>query len=176
MVRSSKLWGILFVLLAVVSPAALPAQAPDSGGTTWPPPVAAGTRVRLALGRAGACPDHFAERWCRIAGEVVAVTPDSVYLRVHPAMGPAPVARAAVRRLEVSRGRSQWRTVLELATKGTLWGALGGNAMHDFRVGNFASRTRLDAIRVGAALGAATGAYLGLFERREHWRRVEWQP
>ena len=160
---SSRRIGILACVM-LMSALGLPAQ-------ELPVPVSA--RVRLTLPEPG--PRRFGvhapERW--LIGELVSVTSDTFAIRPHPVLAPIAVPRAAVHRLEISRGApSRWRTAAVDAVGGAIVGLMWGHGLYDagLRGPRFDSGARARA--TGAVYGAVGLATLGALFPREQWRRV----
>lgn len=130
------------------------------------PPVEEGDRVRVQLSRqSGAEAEH-------LVGQVVAVTLDSLSLRIHPDASPVSVAISSVKRLERSRG------VRPIATRALQSGALAGFAgaiqMPHADLGNddamFGSVG--SAALVGAAIGTGLGIIMGAILPQEQWEHL----
>jgi len=136
-----------------------------------------GEPVRLTMGSAASSP--------RVAGTLVRQDPDSFWVQLAGRTAPVSLARSAVARLEVSRGRK--RAVGQGALVGAGLGAIAG-----FVAGGYAaSRSRScgtpgfadvcyvdwygQAFRgalVGGAIGGAVGAAVGYAVRTDRWEGV----
>jgi len=87
--------------------------------------------------------------------------------------GSLAIPRAAVRRLDVSRGVSPGESMIERAAGGAIGGAILFGLLNDpRRSGGPHYRTDWRAAGVGAAWGAGIGAVVGLAWPYERWRRV----
>jgi hypothetical protein len=159
----------ILIVCSAAAASTLPAQAA-------PEPVAVGARVRLTLPdptprRFGVFPP---ERW--LVGELVALTPDTLAVRSHPLLSPVAVPRAAVHRLQVSRGApSRWRSAAGGMIGGALIGLLWGQALYylDLRGPNFETVGR--ARIAGAVTGAIVFATAGALYPQERWRNVAFE-
>ena len=132
-----------------------------------PPPVRAGSRVRIWHHCAPACQ--------RMTGTVVRLTPDSILLDADKQFSPAAIARSSVSTFEVANGR-QSRALMG-AGGGFLIGSMVGlligtavdppdrNAFVDFGGGPA-------GFVVGALLGTALGAAMGAGAGPERWVAV----
>ena len=159
---------VLFALalsLTSVLPAALHAQ--------FPADVRPGVRVRAWI------PEPYRqadgpERRQLLRGTVESVTPEMLRLTVPGTVGTLSIARADVRRLQISRGRpSRPASALERAVGGAIGGAIGWGVMNDpRRTGGPHYRTDWRAAGVGASWGAGIGAVIGLLFPHEQWRGV----
>ena len=98
---------------------------------------------------------------------------DTLRLRIAGTAGVVPVARSAVRRLEVSAGVSRPLSAVERAVGGAIGGAVSWALMNDpDRSGGPSYRTDWRAAGVGAAWGAGIGAVTGFVFPHERWRCV----
>lgn len=150
---------LLLILTLILSP--LPQLGAQESLITDP-----GDRVRLQLSR------QVGERKepQRLEGEVLAITPDSLTLRIHPGTTPVTVEIASVERLERSLGVP---SAAESALRqGAFLGALAAVEFPilDMQDQQFASVG--EAALVGAAIGTAAGLIMGALFPRERWERV----
>jgi hypothetical protein len=113
-----------------------------------------GDRVRLRL-----------ESKQQLTGEIVSATTDSLTLRIHPEATPTTLPVAALRSLEVSRGKpSRWTSGVNAAVLGA--GMVGAQ----FGLSEGAEGNELgQAVGAGAVLGAALGLMLGSILPEERW-------
>ena len=151
------------LLLGAVGPASLSAQL---GG------VQPGTRVRVSLReqfRQADGPEHRQ----LLRGTVQSVDANTLRLTIPGTSGTLDIARASIRRLEISRGVSRPESMIERAMGGAIATAVTFALMNDpKRTGGPAYRTDWRAAGVGAAWGGGIGAALGLLFPHESWRRV----
>jgi hypothetical protein len=109
-----------------------------------------------------------------IRGRVSALTPDTLYLLVADSVGPLPIPRRLVQRLEYSRGSpSRFGSALQ---RGLVAGAL--TALVFVGVGEVIENDSYqsdagEAALIGGAVGLVTGGLTGALYPRERWRRVE---
>jgi hypothetical protein len=148
--------------MVVVVLASLPALA---GGNDHSPSLDPGARVRVTVTDPGARP---------LVGTLESLRGQSLVLRVDD--DPYPIPRAAVRRIEVSRGRriSRRWTTLGAAAGGAAGAFVGGCLANkdDYGVlcgGQDDTKYVIGGI-VGGLAGGALGAWLG---RGERWEEVD---
>jgi len=145
---------------------------PRLADAQFPAEVQAGTRVRVWIPetvRQEQAPEHRQ----LLRGTVESVDGSTLRLRVPGTAGSLAIPRAAVRRLDVSRGVSRGASMLERAAGGALGGAVAFAYLNDpRRSGGPHYRTDWQAAGVGAALGAGIGGFVGLVWPYERWRRV----
>lgn len=130
------------------------------------PGLEAGDRIRVRL---DAPADSRAEKQT-IVGELLAVTPDSLTVRIHPRSAPFTIAVAAIDRLERSYG-------LPTAGQGALWGGAYTGALAAVQA---PLSDRVDdrglsveqSVLLGGAVGAVIGAAIGALRPIEGWERV----
>ena len=149
----------------LVSAGSLPAQ------RTVDPRLYVGARVRVTSVE----PDN-------ISGKLVASRAESLYVEPQAGVAPRAVALSNVRRLWVSQGQVQRRTL-----RGTMIGALAGGALFaataaasgdgcENRPPNFDCMTLppdpLLYFGVGALGGGVLGGTIGYFRRSERWERI----
>ena len=162
------------VVAAVATVATLTVSAPPRAAhAQFPAEVHAGARVRVWIPEPYRQADGPARRQL-LRGTVETVTADTLRLAIPGAVGTVAIPRAAVRRLQVSRGRpSRAATAIERALGGALGGAVTWGAMNDpRRTGGPHYATDWRAAGVGAAWGAGFGALTGVLFPHEQWRRV----
>jgi hypothetical protein len=166
-----KVFTRIFPLLS----AALLAVAPAVQGQPTAD-LPAGTRVRVSEPAAG-----------RLVGTVTEVRRDTLLVLARGEVHAVPIS--SIRTIQVSRGRPpRLASALEGGAIGLLTGAIGGAAslaipsllvpdacdregdgVLCFSTGEWA----LVGVAIGAPLGAASGALVGLLSPRERWRRLE---
>lgn len=132
-----------------------------------------GSRVRIWLPE----PNRQLEGPVRrqlLRGTLEDVDDDTLRLVVPGVAGEVAISRAAVRRLDVSRGRpSRLGSAAERAFGAAIVGALLWGTMNDpgrSSSPHFQSDWR--AAGIGAAWGAGIGAAIGIVWPHEQWRRV----
>jgi hypothetical protein len=151
------------MLLAVTSTVAT-AQFPDR--------VRPGVRVRVWL------PDTLPQEntpWRRqlLRATVIGVEDTFLRLQVPGTMGPVAVPRGAIRRLDVSRGRSRVASAFERAIGFAIAGAITAGVNNDPYGRKWPAYNRdWRAAEEGAKWGAAIGALVGFALPTERWRRV----
>ena len=155
---------LLGAIVALAAPAVLHAQ--------FPADIQAGARVRVWVPE----PHRQMEGPVRrqlLRGTVQSVASDTLHLAIPGATGTVAIPRAAVRRLQVSRGESRIASAFERAAGGALGGAVSWAMLNDpRRRGGPHYRTDWRAAGVGAAWGAGIGAAVGMIFPHEQWRRV----
>lgn len=137
----------------------------------FPAEVQPGTRVRVWV------PETARQREGPNRRQLLRGTVESVdgnlRLRVPGTTGSLAIPRAAVRRLDVSRGVSRGVSMVERAIGGAIGGAVAYAALNDpRRRGGPHYRTDWRAAGVGAAWGGGVGAVVGLIWPSERWQRV----
>ena len=149
----------LMMLLAV---AAAEAQFPDA--------IREGARVRLVLADS-ATPGSSASTRDFVVGNVVARTPDTLYLTLRNTVGTLTVPRSTVRALDLSLGRAPRRErAIRFGAQYAALGALAFLAIHGTgEHGTFGTRTT--ALAYGALYGLGFGVYIGT-RPVERWREV----
>jgi hypothetical protein len=136
----------------------------------WPAPLAPGTRVRAHVPeqqlQAGA------RRGLLLRGRIAALAPDTLYLAVGDSLGPLPIPRPMIERLDYSRGvpsrassalRQGLLTAVGMAVLGVLINE-GQNAGDQTSTGT--------AALIGAGFGLTLGGVLGALYPRERWSGV----
>jgi hypothetical protein len=154
---------LLVIGLLVVAPRLAVAQ--------FPAEVRPGTRVRVWLPEP-ARQDEGPDRRQLLRGTVESVD-GTLRLRVPGTTGSLAIPRAAVRRLDVSRGVSRGASAVERAVGGAIGGAITFALLNDpRRTGGPHYGTDWRAAGVGAAWGAGIGAVIGFAFPHERWHRV----
>ena len=156
---------------ALVRAIALAITLAHSLAAQFPPDVAVGTRLRIAL------PDSlpqvwgFREQWVR--GEVAALAADTLYLQLPGTASPVAIRRSSIKRLDRSLGvptppESALRGAVGWGIVGAAWGVLfratGSPDWRDRSVG--------EAAALGAGSGAGAGFILGALFPTERWPRI----
>ena len=158
---------VAVVAIAFVSiiPGALRAQ--------FPAEVRPGARVRVWVPEPYRQADGPARRQL-LRGTVEMVTSDTLRLAIPGTVSSVAIPRAAVRRMQLSRGApSRPASAFERAVGGAIGGAVSWAAMNDpRRSGGPHYATDWRAAGVGASWGAGLGAVVGLIFPHEQWRRV----
>jgi hypothetical protein len=136
----------------------------------WPSAVAPGTRVRARLPESQYQADE--RRGLLIRGRITSLVADTLYLAVTDSLGPLPIPRSFVQRLEISRGvPSRGVSALERGLLTGLSGALTGliaYGIDDEPDGTAAGTGALVLGGVGLVIGSISGA----LHPRERWKRV----
>ena len=156
-----------------VLPLLLLVTAPSVARSQFPADVRVGSRVRVWVPEPYRQPDGPVRRQL-LRGTVASVEPEMLQLSVPGATGTLSIARASVRRLELSRGApSRPASAVERAVGGAIGGAALYAVLNDpRRSGGPHYRTDWRAAGVGAAWGAGLGALTGLLWPSERWRRL----
>ena len=95
-----------------------------------------------------------------LRGTLLAVTADSITLRVHEATSPISIAASGVRRIDVSRGVSRTHSAIKSGLLGSLvWWS------HSYR-------DDADSPLLWAAGGFVLGATFGAIFPEERWKRI----
>ena len=137
-----------------------------------PAEVQPGTRVRVWIPETVRQEQEPARRQL-LRGTVESVDRGILRLEVPGTAGSLAIPRAAVRRLDVSRGVSPGESMIERAAGGAIGGAILFGLLNDpRRSGGPHYRTDWRAAGVGAAWGAGIGGVVGLAWPYERWRRV----
>ena len=159
--------------LVVLALAPLLALVPVAARAQFPEPVQPGARIRVWL------PETRQQEntpWRRqlLRGTVASVSADTLHLTVPGTAGTLAVARNAIRRLDVSRGRpSRLASAFERALAGAVVGAIGAALENDPRSSEWPNYSRdWRAAGEGAKWGAAFGATIGFVFPTERWRRI----
>jgi hypothetical protein len=138
----------------------------------FPERVRPGVRVRVWL------PESQQQEngpWRRqlLRATVNEVRSDSLRLVVPGTVGGLSVARADIRRLDVSRGTSRWASAIERAIGFAIAGAITAAIENDPGSSEWPHYNRdWRAAEEGAKWGAAIGAIVGFVFPTERWRRV----
>lgn len=106
-----------------------------------------------------------------LRGQVVRLTHDSLYLAVTDSVGPLPIPRSLIGRLEYSRGiPSRTTSALERGLRtgaaGVLFVVLLNQLYDDSEI------SAGEAALLGGGAGFAIGAVVGALRPEERWRRV----
>ena len=145
---------------------------PRFAGAQFPAEIQPGTRVRVWIPEATRQQEEPVRRQL-IRGTVESVDRGILRLEVPGTAGSLAIPRAAVRRLDVSRGVSPGASMIERAAGGAIGGAILFGLLNDpRRTGGPHYRTDWRAAGVGAAWGGGIGAVVGLIWPYERWRRV----
>ena len=145
--------------------------APRLAVAQFPADVKPGARVRVWIPETARQEEGPNKRQL-LRGTVESVD-GSLRLRIPGAAGSLAIPRAAVRRLDVSRGVSRGASMVERAVGGAIGGAVSYALLNDpRRSGGPHYRTDWRAAGVGAAWGGGVGAAFGLIWPHERWRRV----
>jgi hypothetical protein len=137
----------------------------------WPAGIMTGARVQLRLPEVQYQPGG--SRGHLIRGRVSALTPDTLYLAITDSLGPVPVPRRLIERLQFSRGvpsrlesgvRRGLISAAGLALVMALW-----NEVDNPDEGRTSTGT---AALVGGGVGLIAGGAVGAIFPIERWRRV----
>ena len=156
----------LLALTVTVDAASASAQTP------WSQRVQPGVRVRVWLPEAQ---QQENTPWRRqlLRASVIDVGSDTLRLHVPGTMGTIAVARADVRRLDVSRGTSRVASALARAIGFAVVGAISAAIDNDPGGSEWPNYSRdWRAAEEGAKWGAAFGVVIGFAFPTERWRRV----
>ena len=146
--------------------------APRLAVAQFPAEVQPGTRVRVWIPETVRQEQEPIHRQL-LRGTVESVDRGMLRLEVPGTAGSLAIPRAAVRRLDVSRGVSPGESMIERAAGGAIGGSILFGLLNDpRRSGGPHYRTDWRAAGVGAAWGAAIGAVVGLAWPYERWHRV----
>jgi hypothetical protein len=156
----------------VVIAAAMLAFSSATAGAQFPQRVQSGVRVRVWLPEA-----HQQESgpWRRqlLRATVSDVGTDALRLDVPGTAGSLTVARANIRRLDVSRGTSRVASAFERAFGFAIVGAISAALRNDPGSDKWPNYNRdWRAAEEGAKWGAAFGALVGFVLPTERWQRV----
>jgi len=145
---------------------------PRFADAQFPAEIRPGTRVRVWIPEPTRQEQEPARRQL-LRGTVESVDGGILRLEVPGTAGSLAIPRAAVRRLDVSRGVSPGASMIERAAGGAIGGAIMFGLLNDpRRTGGPHYRTDWRAAGVGAAWGGSIGAVVGLIWPYERWRRV----
>ena len=152
--------------------ATLLALGTTTAAAQFPAPVRPGVRVRVWLPEA-----HQQENapWRRqlLRGTVTDVGNDTLRVVVPGTVGRLAVARADIRRLDVTQGTSRAASALERAFGFAVVGAISAALANDPRGSEWPNYSRdWRAAEEGAKWGAALGAVIGFVVPTERWRRL----
>lgn len=141
---------------------------PSPSAAQWPAGVSAGARVQVRLPEIQF--QASARRGHLIRGRITALTPDTLYLAVTDSVGPLPLPRSLIQRLELSRGvPSRGASALR---QGLLSGAITAamlalfEGINDEPDGIDAGEAAL----IGGGVGLVSGAVIGAIFPRERWK------
>jgi len=144
----------------------------QTAAAQFPTEVQSGARVRVWLPEP-VRQEQGPERRQLLRGTVQSVDMRVLNLTVPGALGSLAIPRAAVRRLDVSRGVSRPASMIERAIGGAIGGAVIMALLNDpQRSSGPHYRSDWRAAGVGAAWGGGAGALIGLLFPYEHWHRV----
>ena len=151
---------------------ALASVAFSAAGAQFPERVRSGVRVRVWLPEAQQ-QDNTPWRRQLLRATVSDVDADTLRLVVPGATGSLAVARADIRRLDVSKGTSRVASAFERAVAFAVVGAISAALENDPAGSEWPNYSRdWRAAGEGAKWGAALGAVVGLVFPTERWRRV----
>jgi hypothetical protein len=136
----------------------------------WPSGVTSGARVQVRLPEVQY---QFAgTRGQLLRGRIANLTPDTLYLSVTDSLGPLPIPRRIIERLQLSRGvPSRLGNALRsglISAAGTALISVALNEVED-------EPNRTDAgtaALIGAGVGFTVGGILGAVFPTERWKRV----
>jgi hypothetical protein len=136
----------------------------------WPATVTPGARVQVRLPELQY--QFVGPRGHAIRGRVNTLTPDTLYLSVTDSLGPLPIPRRMIDRLQVSRGvPSRFNSALRsglVSAVGTALISVGLNELDDepgrLSVG--------EAALLGGGVGLVFGGTMGAIFPAERWKRV----
>jgi hypothetical protein len=150
------------------------ATAPGRGAAQWPAEVSAGARVQVRLPELQF--QESARRGQLIRGRIAGLSSDTLYLAVTDSVGPLPLPRSLIERLELSRGvPSRGASALR---RGLISGALSAAmlALYSSIDGEADGINTGEAALIGGGVGLAAGAIFGALFPRERWKSVRILP
>jgi hypothetical protein len=158
--------GFLFALLILFGGTA------DHLAAQWPASITTGARVQVRLPEVQY--QFVGRRGHPLRGKVAALAPDTLYLAVADSLGPLPIPRQLIERLEYSRGvpsrgASALRQGLMSGVSSALFLVLLNELDDDtgWRTGT--------AALVGGGVGLAVGGITGALFPTERWKRAKWE-
>jgi hypothetical protein len=139
-------------------------------GAQWPPSVTSGARVQVRLPevqyQVGSRRGHL------IRGRVTSLTSDTLYVAVTDSLGPLPIPRRMIERLELSRGVPS--RFASAARRGLI--AAAGFALLSIAINEIDDEPdQVDtgtAALIGGSVGLVVGGALGAIYPNERWKRV----
>ena len=154
-------------------------------GLAWPGPLDAqsfrnpqfrivqvGERVRIGVTDSIA-QSPFASASQRLTGTVLGIAPDTLYLELSQSAGTTAIPRARIQGVSVSLGRpSRVESAEELGVNAAVMLALLLPWTGDEKR---STASRFGSAAVGAGVGLAAGALIGLVRPYERWR-LAWLP
>jgi hypothetical protein len=153
----------LILILAVTAAIRLSAQ--------WPAGVTSGARVQVRLPELQY--QLAGPRGQLLRGRINGLSADTLYLSVTDSLGPLPIPRRMIDRLQLSKGvPSRLNNALRgglIAGIGTALLSVGLNELHDEPDNDTSAGT---AALVGGAVGFAVGGITGAIWPAERWKRV----
>ena len=131
-----------------------------------------GERIRIRLSEQPTAIEGAAQPQI-LRGHLVAITADTLLLRIHPAAGITAIARAGIERLDISRGvRSRLESAAvngaTLALFGSIERVLEATIVSD----RYDDETTWESALIGAAGGALIGVTVGALFPQERWKRL----
>lgn len=110
-----------------------------------------------------------------LRGEVQRAVGDSVWLVIHPGLGPTSVSLGVIQQLDVSRGvEPWWEAAWRQGKKTALLLGLEAFVFRLFADGPFDSVW--EAGIIGAGIGMTGGAIAGALRPQETWHPLPWPP
>ncbi len=144
-----------------------------AGGRAQEPVLEEGQRARITVREQDPAREGHASAQM-LRGTVLDVAPDSLVIRIHPDAGPIALRRAAIERVELSRGvRSRLDSALHHAPRAALMGAF------EFYLLNEVVESPLvddswTAAAIGAGVGVVVGTVVGALRPEERWTEASW--
>lgn len=143
-----------------------------SSAAQFPSAVQPGTRVRVWIPEP-ARQEHGPWRRQLVRATLTAVHQDTLHMGIPGTTGSISVARADIRRLDVSRGTSRVASAFERAVVFAITGAITAAIENDPGSSEWPNYRRdWRAAEEGAKWGAAIGAVVGFVLPTERWRRI----
>jgi hypothetical protein len=137
----------------------------------WPEGVAAGARVQVRLPELQY--QLAGPRGQLLRGRITGLSADTLYLSVTDSLGPLPIPRLMIDRLQLSKGvPSRLNNALRgglITGIGTALLSVALNELHDEPDNDTSAGT---AALVGGAVGLAVGGVTGAIWPAERWKRV----
>ena len=162
----------MYSMRHVVIAVAMLTASSAAAGAQFDSRVQSGVRVRAWLPEPHQ-QDHGPWRRQLLRATVSDVSADTIRLIVPGTLGSVAVARASIRRLDVSRGTSRVASAFERAIAFAITGAIGSALENDPDSNEWPHYNRdWRAAEEGAKWGAALGAVVGFVLPTERWRKV----
>ena len=131
-----------------------------------------GERIRIRLSEQPRAIEGAAQPQI-LRGSLVALTADTLLLRIHPEAGITAVARAGIERLDISRGvRSRLESAAVNGATFALFGSVERVLAATVVSERYDDETTWESALIGAAGGALIGVTMGALFPQERWKRL----